>query len=483
MTSSEEIAYLKAELKREKERHSSTKLVLEEALDKLDIQDARIVELEKTVRSLLILLNKSQKKSTTKNSRNSNLPPSSDLDRSKRKKKKKSNKKSGGQTGHQGHNLKMNDKPTKRIPLIPKACTNCGKSLDDKLKTLCSSRQEIDIPAVSLIIKQFDAYKIQCDCGTCSFGKFPERLKTKVQYGPRFRAFVNYMHVYQFVPYRRIQQFSKVIFGIHFSQGTIFNTLKRTAESCQGLYDFIKQYLASANLVGADETVVWVEQVKYYNWVWQNQFATFITCEKNRRKDNIYKYFPHGFPNAILVSDRFAAHLSTPAAGYQICWAHLLRKINHIIDSENNYWIHKLLRIYQRAKILEKIKPVWLHSDKKIRRLENDLNRLLLHEINGDLFPETKILLNGLKNKYRHALLTFLYHENVPSHNNASERAIRNAKVKLKISGHFKSAQNYYAVIRSIIDTLIKNGKNVFDTLVLIESGKNVSLGIQQTTE
>ena len=48
-----------------------------------------------------------------------------------------------------------------------------------------------------------------------------------------------------------------------------------------------------------------------------------------------------------------------------------------------------------------------------------------------------------------------------------SERAIRNIKVKQKISGQFKSiegAQNF-AVLRSIIDTAIKSGEKVYEVL------------------
>ena len=67
-------------------------------------------------------------------------------------------------------------------------------------------------------------------------------------------------------------------------------------------------------------------------------------------------------------------------------------------------------------------------------------------------------------------LFTFLFIEEVPPDNNASERAIRNVKVKQKISGQFKSnktAQNF-AKIRSVIDTTIKNGMNVLQALMLI---------------
>jgi len=45
----------------------------------------------------------------------------------------------------------------------------------------------------------------------------------------------------------------------------------------------------------------------------------------------------------------------------------------------------------------------------------------------------------------------------------------------MKISGGFKSLQQAYAVMRSIIDTAIKNDKNILNTITLIESNKNVS--------
>ena len=36
-------------------------------------------------------------------------------------------------------------------------------------------------------------------------------------------------------------------------------------------------------------------------------------------------------------------------------------------------------------------------------------------------------------------IFTFLEHPNIPPDNNGSERAIRNVKVKIKVSGQFKS--------------------------------------------
>ncbi|MDR1103312.1 MAG: IS66 family transposase, partial [Tannerella sp.] len=64
---------------------------------------------------------------------------------------------------------------------------------------------------------------------------------------------------------------------------------------------------------------------------------------------------------------------------------------------------------------------------------------------------------------------TFLLHPNVPPENSGSERAIRNVKVKTEVSGQFRNAEgrgaDRSAWIRSVIDTSVKNGQNVFTAL------------------
>jgi hypothetical protein len=55
-----------------------------------------------------------------------------------------------------------------------------------------------------------------------------------------------------------------------------------------------------------------------------------------------------------------------------------------------------------------------------------------------------------------------LYHKEVPFDNNGSERAFRIVKVKTKISGQFKALQHDFAVLRSVIDSVIKNGNSDF---------------------
>ena len=88
---------------------------------------------------------------------------------------------------------------------------------------------------------------------------------------------------------------------------------------------------------------------------------------------------------------------------------------------------------------------------------------------------ETKKQLNSFL-KARDKIFTFLLYPNVPPDNNASERGIRNIKVKLKVSGQFKSLQGAkdYATLRSVVDTARKRGMNEFETLRNVIGGHSV---------
>lgn len=72
--------------------------------------------------------------------------------------------------------------------------------------------------------------------------------------------------------------------------------------------------------------------------------------------------------------------------------------------------------------------------------------------------------------KNKDSILTFLQDPKVPPDNSGSEQALRNVKVKTKVSGQFRSERGTtrFAILRSVIDTTIKNTQNVFNALSLL---------------
>jgi transposase len=110
----------------------------------------------------------------------------------------------------------------------------------------------------------------------------------------------------------------------------------------------------------------------------------------------------------------------------------------------------------------------YYYQNIKRNALFEKLHLLLIYPID-ELYKKSKKLQKKLLAK-QDCILYFLLQSNVCPDNNGSERAIRNIKVKQKISGQFKSLQaaNVFAVLRSVIDSSIKNAKNILNALHLI---------------
>jgi transposase len=434
------------------------------ALTIIESQSARIADLEAQ------LLTTSTANSVTKTSKNSHIPPSVDLTRKNQSLREKSDKPVGGQMGHKGHTLEMSDTPDKIESLYPDFCNNCGLSLAQASFEMTARRQVIDIPPILPIITEFQRYSTTCTCGHHQSGTFPDGVDSNIQYGKNIQSLAVYQSCYQFVPFARLQDFFKKVCHVPISKGTIENIIRRTAQKSQNTYESLRQIIVLSFFVGSDETGFKLKGSKGWFWVWQNAMVTYIVAACSRSKQVISDHFPEGLPNSILCSDRLAAQLSTISKGSQLCLGHLLRDLNYLIDAEKDEktsWAIDFKILLKDAIEMKQQASHYDEKDKKVLNIQQRADKLLNNSIleeflkNNIKFAQTIVFLRAMI-KHRDALFRFLYHPLIPFDNNGSERAIRNVKIKTKISGQFKSLHHEFAVIRSIVDTAIKNGNSVF---------------------
>lgn len=421
---------------------------------------ARITELEALIMQL----------TTVKTSKNSHNPPSSDKARKNQSLREKSGKPVGGQKGHKGHTLKMVDTHVVVEPLIPLYCTACGASLSAKTFALESRRQVIDIPPIIPVVTEYQSFGTRCNCGHHQCGIFPPEVKNHIQYGPNIQSLVVYQSCYQYLPFHRLSDFFKKVCHVSISKGTLENILRRSALKAQPVYQKLQQCIAISLFVGSDETGYKLNGKKGWFWVWQNALVTFIVAATSRSKQVIAEYFPNGLPNATLCSDRLAAQLSTFTKSSQLCLAHLLRDLNFLIERQESNWPQQFKTLLKKAIELKQKALKYEKNDPQTIILEQQLDHLLSDDQYQMLIKEPdkhKNAITFLKQmqKFRSNIFPFLYDELVPFDNNASERAIRMIKVKTKISGQFKSLHQEFAILRSVIDTTIKNGKSVYEAI------------------
>jgi len=378
--------------------------------------------------------------------------------------RQKSDKKRGGQPGHKGFSLEMTDKPDEIITLEPGYCNRCGADLSPISAQLNARRQVIEIPPIQPVYVEYQSMSKLCNCGHLQVADFPENVTNHIQYGASVQAVIAYESVRQYMPFARLSEKMTSVFNLPISVGTIRNILHSMAEKARPIYEGIRQRIEKSDVVGGDESGVNVGGKNWWTWVFQTSVATFIAILATRGKDAVNQLFKNGFANATLVSDRWHAQLNTFAGGHQLCMAHLLRDLNFLVELEKTPWAASIKELFVRAIDLKKRLTVFNDNNPKVKQIEDDLDLLLAQELSKEQTPKTLVFQNALK-KHRQYLFPFLYHPDVPPDNNASERAVRNIKVKQKISGQFNGGQQDFAILRSVIDTVIKNSGNILDTL------------------
>jgi transposase len=428
----------------------------------------KVQELEAEVK---YLKNRLAKYETPKNSNNSSVPPSKDENRPKRKSlREKSGRKPGGQKGRDGNTLKMVEVPDSTEKNIPEYCSCCGGDISTVSPEFVGKRQVFDIPGIKVHVKEYQIFKKRCRaCGDETTSSFPSNVKSPVSYGNNIQSLIGYLHTRQYVPFKRMQELFNDVLHVPISEGGIHYLLNKLVKKAAPAYEMIKNRLKTetGGFIGSDETGVKVAGDKHWAWTWQNDGATFITITDNRGQKSITETFEAGFEKTVLVHDCWKSHFNTQALSHQICIAHLLRDLNYLTERYNHKWSRICKTFFKSALSLKNEMSGTDYLGHQPRRvsIENRLDRLLKYS----LPPDHKELVSFHKRlvKYRSYLLTFLYHPKVPPDNNASERAIRNIKVKQKVSGQFKSPNGafIFSVLRSVTDTTLKNKQNIIESL------------------
>lgn len=411
-----------------------------------------------------------------KNSSNSSRPPSSDIHAPRRNQslRTRSGKRSGGQHGHAGSTHRQATWPDEVVTCRPEVCHSCMRSLHGVPGLLWEKRQIADLPPVRMFVTEYRNESVSCpDCGVRSMGIFPANVSSAFQFGKHFQSLVVYLNVVHHLPFARLARLVNDIWHCTASQGTIDAILSKAADSGRPLHEGIRSLIKREQWVGGDETGVRVEKKTWWQWVWQNTKGSFYAVNQSRGYAVVERYFNEDY-TGTLVHDCWSAQNNTVAGFHQLCHAHLLRDLNFCLETDKTRWAYTLKTLLQSSERAQA--HIWKDTfdpalrAQIIKRYDEALLRLVHEPVSGQ---ETKRLQKRFK-KHREKIFHFLTGSNIPFHNNGSEQAIRNAKIKQKISGSFRSEQGArrHAILLSIIETCKKQGMDVFLSLQLLCEGK-----------
>ena len=417
-------------------------------------------------------------KPIAKTSTNSSVPPSKNPigvphTQSQRK---PSGRKTGGQKGHQGSTRLQSENVTGSERWYPAAvCPECGKPLDMESATIAATRQVVDIPLpIMATVVNHLQMQVKCTCGHCCKGQFPENVNAPVSYGPNIMAMTSYLSTYQNIPFKRLTHLFETIFGLHISEGSVSNMLNAMRKLSKTPYEMIRRKVATGQVAGADETGVNVNGKNNWLWAFQNAVATYLAFDGSRGHGVVNKNFsPEEKGGTVWVTDRWPAYFMGDVGieDHQICIAHLLRNLTYTMQAfPDDAWSLDMLDLLKDSVRHRHEGDIGQDVRTKMEeRLDELLARPPVYTREDGKETELDKLKKSI-DKHRGHVFTFLTNPAVPPTNNDSEKALRPAKTKPKVSGCFRTetgAENY-ATVASVIQTAVKNGQNPFEALRVI---------------
>jgi transposase len=289
----------------------------------------RIAELESQLRDLQERLNR--------NSSNSSIPPSANpLDAPKPVIKGRSGRKPGGQTGHPGHH--RHRLPPERVdvvvPYVPTICTCCQAPLPaepapgDPEPTW---HQVAELPKLAAVITEHQGHARTCPaCGHLNRGVIPPEIRAHVT-GPRLAATMSYFSGRHHLSRRSVEEVVETVFEIPISLGTVTALEAETSTALADPYQEAQTAVRNAPVKNTDETG-WSEKGQK-RWLWTAATATVAVFVIHLRRNFAgLKALLGETITGIVCSDRWSVYSKLPLELRQICWAHLKRDFQKLID-------------------------------------------------------------------------------------------------------------------------------------------------------
>jgi len=426
----------------------------------LDSLHKKIAALEQQVAALTARLEQ--------NSHNSSKPPSSDGPNVKRRPPRKpSGKKRGGQPGHEKQERPLLP-PNETAILKPKHCRRCGHKLTgadpDPLR-----HQVLELPEIKPHVVDYLLHRLRCPgCGASTCATLPHGVPVGHQ-GPRLQALLALLSGAYRLSKRQIETLCDDVFGIPLCTGTICNLEQRTAAATdpvvQELRDHVRKHHANMDETG------WREQSqKAWLWVMVTAAATLFHVDRSRSGKVARLLLGTGF-HWVITSDRFSAYLWLRLEYRQLCWAHLRRDFQAMIDrgGAGVYFgkalleqSDKLFTLWYRVRD-GTLKQSGFH--RQIAKVRSWIRHFLTKGSVCACAKTASMCREILR--LEPALWTFTRRRGIEPTNNAAERALRHAVQWRKTSYGTDSAagSHFVANILSVVATCRQQNRNVLDFL------------------
>ncbi len=419
--------------------------------------ELRVQQLEQRVAELEQRLNS--------NSTNSSKPPSSDGPEVKRAPPKPQGKRrSGGQPGHP-RSVRPLLPPTQTFVCKPDACRRCGGPLAGE-DPQPLRHQVLELPKVEPVVLEYQLHRLSCPCcrlTTCA--ALPQGVPQGGQ-GPRLQAALAVLTGAYRLGKRQVETLMLDLFGVPVCAGQVCAVEQEVSQALDPVLDEMREHIKSQP-INLDETSWWQGQKRVWLWVAVTQYLTIYQIVASRGAKVVRELLGLGY-RLTVTSDRFKSYLCLPLSRRQLCWAHLRRDFQAMIDRNNAgsaVGEALLAAADEMFALWQKVRD-GTHNRRwfagHLRRGLRSRVGLLLAKGTACGCAKTEATCDELLSMQQ-ALWTFAYREGVEPTNNAAERAMRHAVMWRRNSHGTERAAGSHFVgnILSVVETCRQQGRNV----------------------
>jgi len=453
-------------------------------LNRIAILESRIAQLEQE--------NDALRRCLGLDSSNSSKPPSSDGLAKKpcankpgnKSLRGKSGKKSGGQKGHKGDTLRQTETPDKVERHQICECAHCQTKLDTSNVINVEKRQVFDMPKPKLEVTEHRADISKCPkCGKITKAPFPNGVNAPAQYGPRIKSAAIYFNVQQLIPEDRTADIMTDLFGAPtLCPASVTAWADKKAKEFEPVIEAIKEQLKRDHVRHLDETgfriggkTQWLHTVS----------STIMTCYVTSEKRGDIPIFLQDGSGDVIVHDHFKPYYKRfGSLDHALCNAHHLRELKALMEHDEEPWAFEMYAFLlavnalvgqAQEKTMPNLPPLLLECIARYYNCLVDMG-LSFHRALPPLKNDARggrkkrrpghNLLRRLRD-FKSDVLRFAEDFSVPFTNNLAEQDIRMMKLRMKISGGFRSPKGaqVFAALRSVISTARKHGWDILDTL------------------
>ena len=407
-----------------------------------------------------------------KNSQNSSKPPSTDAPQKRSyPKPEASGRKKGGQPGHAGKGRKL--KPIEKVSRVviskPVACVACGALLmgEDPQPV---RHQVSELPRIEPEVIEYQLHTLACcACGTQNVGEWPADMPAG-SFGERLQATIAYLGGRFGISHRDIAEVMETIFHVEIGLGSIPAQEQVVSQAVEQSVKEAQEYVQAQAVVNLDETSwqQWTES--FWLWVCATPAVTVFRLFQTRGAAGAASLLGEDYAG-IVGSDRYSAYNWLDPLKRQVCWAHLIRDFQALVErGGESKTIGRLLLIqvkqmfawWQRVRDGTLTRADFQSAMQSIRKEVSALLRI-------GTFVKQVITRRTCQNilKVEQALWTFVDREGVEPTNNAAERALRRGVIwrRRSFGTQSENGSRFVERILTVVITLRQQKRDVLDYL------------------